>query len=89
VVLELNAGGKVECLPLCAAPDVIAVPGYTSWYVGIDTTNSQEGTSILYTGIFGYKKHGETGHCEQAVADHEDPSLLEAISEKAPLEREV
>jgi hypothetical protein len=72
------------CLPLCAAADVIAVPGYTPGYVGIDTTDSQKGAGILDLNIFRCKEHGEADHCEQTVANHENPSLLKAIGEETP-----
>lgn len=52
-MLEWSAHGKADFSPLGAAPNVVAVPGDTPRNVRIDTTNGQEGSSILYAGVSG------------------------------------
>jgi hypothetical protein len=74
-VSEANVASNTDA-SLDATADVISVPGYTLWYVGVDTASSEEGTGVLDVGVVGRDLHDEADDGNESEADHEDSTSL-------------
>lgn len=70
------------------ATDVVAVPGNSHGYQGVDTRCSEEGTGILDAGLAGTGEHSEADDSRGFMGKHENTTLLRTVGKETSADGE-